>query len=146
MSDLGTAVSLLVATAELGQVRAIRNAVRANLIAAGGVEGALGTITMPKGVGLTREQPREVEYAPRRVIEPMPAYEPRQTVRPDPIVEPASVVPSVDAGVESRLDHPLVPPWRMPLPEDEDALRPIIKCPPPPAEFVHKGLLIDLIA
>lgn len=144
MSDIGTAVSLLVATVELAQVRSIRNAIRANLIAAGGVEGPLGTITMPKPVGPTREQPREIEHARRLIVQPEPRVLPRQVITPDPIVESAPIVPDPNASDGSHLNNPLVPPWKMPLPAPHDGCVIIVKQPPPPPDLINKGSLVDL--
>lgn len=150
MTDLTSVASLLVAASQLAAVRAVTVPVKANLLAAGGVEGALGTITMPR-----RDLPTHNIAVNSRFNDPkrLPAVTqctPTTIVRTDTVVIHTPIVPPVERIelVESEprptcKTSPLVPPWRMPLPSDESHVRLVIKCPPPPPDVMSKGMLLD---
>ena len=155
MADLGTAVAFLTAVVELAQVKSIRNAMKANLIARGGIEGPLGNIEMPKPLGpRTRESLAPTGYTvlPNRQGVMKVAATP--IVRTELILVHVPAVPSPNASEmlpaephrhrEYGLSHgPLVPPWKMPLVPDEATAVQVIKCPPPPPDVISKGLLLD---
>lgn len=154
MTDIGTAVSLLVAITDLAVVKSIRKAIKANLIAEGGIEGPLGNIEMPKPLGTrTREsEPEDGYHSTVRPEQQLTATSmPVPIVRIDRVVQYVRDVPPVDA-IETmpeephrhRENGPLVPPWLMPLPEPSRS-RPVIKCPPRPADVFNKGSMLDLL-
>jgi hypothetical protein len=151
MADIGTAVSYLTAVIELAQVKSVRKAMRANLIAAGGIEGPLGNIEMPKPLG---PQTRESVVVPRHGVRQSPAVAtsmPVPVVRTETVVERVPAVASVDRiemlppEPHRHREHggPLVPPWQMPLVPDASVGPIVIKCPPPPPDVISKGQLLD---
>src|SRR5687768_10862868 len=98
MADLGTAVAFMTAVVELAQVKSIRNAIKANLLAKGGIEGPLGNIEMPKPLGpRTRETVAPAGYVaiPNRQGVMKCAATP--IVRTDTIVERVPAVPTVNS-------------------------------------------------
>ena len=170
--DYGTLAALLVAAIELKEVQDIRQAVRANLIAAGGVPGALGTITMPhhrsethgafgwrdsddRHGGVTVQTFVSQKAQSSRLLahscEQRPGCTPRAAFRDDTTRQAnrpaASVDPAARVEAEPPLGErltPLVPPWRLPLPiESAGAVR-VIRWEAPKPDLMHKGQLVDL--
>jgi len=132
---------LLVAGFELQAVRSIRDAVRANLLAAGGVEGPLGTITNRVPTAASAEPTPRIE--PRLVHRPDPRFEPREVIQP----QPDRVIPDQFAPIEperpTRLISPLLPPWKQlppPAPTPEYIQ---VKFDPPKAD-ANTGTMLDL--
>lgn len=150
MTDIGTAVSLLVAVSDLAVVKDIRNAIRANLIARGGIEGPLGNIEMPHRDPPLRNLEEEIRFERTPLVAGVTTYANRPIVRDVTVVERTQAVPAVDriepTDCEPRTtakEGPLAPPWRMPLPCESVSGRPVIKCPPPPPDVISKGTLLD---
>lgn len=172
MSDYAANAELLVALSDLKVVQDVRRSIEANLIAAGGIRGVLDTYTMPQrrfmeeDIVILHDQPPEVtrivvdhdvSVQERRVhdvdrvnvdhgFSPRAHFvgdETRLANRPITAVDPAA-----SATSEPPLGHrqtPLVPPWRMVLPEEVTvAPRPVVKCVLPLPDLMGKGRLVDL--
>ncbi len=133
-------IELIVATLDLALVRSIRNAVRANLIAAGGVPGPLGTVTNPGPRG-DRYDP-EPRFEPRRVIHPEPRYERRPVIHPTPRVE---ILPAwaIEPEQPARPHTLLPPPWKMPIPMETNSSPLVVKYEQASPEIISKGSLLD---
>lgn len=150
MTDIGSAVSLIVAISELKAVQAIREPIHANLIARGGIDGALGTVTMPHGRVPLPERKLGTQFLEQPSRGPIANPHPAPRARVETIVERVQAVPATDSTevvvCEPRPTEktgPLVPPWRMPL-DTQNANPPtVIKCPPPPPDVMSKGSLLD---
>jgi hypothetical protein len=149
MPDIGTAVELIVAISDLAVVKDIRNAIRANLIAAGGIEGPLGNIEMPHPPPPTRNFEPEIRFHRTPLVAGVTTYDRPPIVRIDRVTDTRAVTPAnriEEIECEPRRnakEGPLVPPWRMPLVPENAGVRPVIKCPPPPPDVINKGSLID---
>lgn len=149
MPDIGTAVTLLTSIIELKEVRAIRSAIRANLIAAGGVEAPLGNVEMPHPPSCDADRERGY-YTLLPAPQIPPASPARTIVRHEPVVEYVRAVPTVEEAPPSECEprpaiksNPLAPPWHMPVEPNRCAARPVIKCPPKPPDVISKGTLLD---
>ncbi|MEM6315527.1 MAG: hypothetical protein AAF743_15675 [Planctomycetota bacterium] len=79
-----TTPALIAPYFDLLAVRGITGAIRANLLAAGGRPGPLGTVQMPKPAPT---QKPAATFEPRKVITPTPTIEPRRVHRPAERVE-----------------------------------------------------------
>lgn len=149
MSDLATSVELLQAVIDLKVVKLLTNAIRANTLKKGGVEGPLGNIENPKpGVrGQFGIEP-EPRYEPRRVIHPEPRYETRvvhhRTVERLALIDLKQPPPPEQTAPPLPTSSPLAPPWRMPLPIEQPLALKIVKCEAVRPDLICKGMLIDL--
>lgn len=148
MSDLSTAVDLLVAVIDLKVVKSIRNAVRVNTLKKGGVEGPLGNIENPKPVHGSFGVNLEPRYEQRRVIHPEPTYETRivhhRTVERPAIADLKQPLPAEQIAPPAAQKSPLVPPWEMPLPIVSAPTIKVVKYEAPRPDQNCKGMLIDL--
>jgi hypothetical protein len=140
--NLPAPIELLVAVTQLAAVRAVTDAVKANLIAAGGIEGPLGTVTMPGKRSLDSVE-LSSEYGQRRVIHPEPRYEPRQVIHPEPRIEIAPPVQPEQPPKPMDLGQPLPPPWKMPLPLPPIEVE-VVKYVQPKPDVGRRGSMIDL--
>lgn len=141
MSDLASAVGVLVAALDLALVRSITSAVEANLIAAGGVPGPLGTIIMPGPA--PRGQTDSYEVGPREVIEPAPRFLPRLTHEPEPRVVDPGVVP-IHPEHPSRLESPFEPVWKQLPPVEEKRTVTQVKYVHVRVDLHRKGTMLDI--
>lgn len=149
MSDLATGVQLLQAIIDLKVVKSIRNAIRANQLKAGGVEGPLGNIENPKpGVrGQIGIEP-EPRYEPRPVVHPEPRFESRvvhyRTVERPALAELRDPVLPEQSAPPVERKSPLTPPWEMPMPLVEKPIVKVVKYEAAQPDLISKGMLIDL--
>jgi hypothetical protein len=150
MTDIGTAVSFLVAVSDLAVVKDIRNAIRANLLARGGIEGPLGNTEMPHRDPPTRNLESQIRFERKPLVAGVTTYAQRPIVRDVTVVERTQAVPAIDriepTDCEPRTtakEGPLAPPWRMPIVPETASCRTVIKCPPPPPDVINKGSLLD---
>ncbi len=141
MSDLSSAVGVLVAALDLALVRSITSAVQANLIAAGGVPGPLGTIEMPGP--FPRGRTDSYEIGPREVIEPTPRFLPRLTHEPDPRVVDPGIIP-IHPEQPSRLEAPFEPVWKQLPPVDEKRTVTQVKYAVVRVDLHRKGTMLDI--
>lgn len=147
MPDIGTAVSYLLAVVDLTEVKSIRNAIKANLIAKGGIEGPLGNVEMPHRDPPLRNLESNIRFDRRPLVQ---TYLPRPEVRSETVVERVRAVPAADR-IEATdcephttaKEGPLAPPWRLPLVPEDTSVRPVIKCAPKPPDVISKGSLLD---
>lgn len=150
MTDIGSAVSLIVAISQLKAVQAVRRPILANLIARGGIEGALGTVTMPHGRVPLPERKPDTQFHDRQLIAAVDHRHQPAPVRTVTTVERVRAVPAIERidviQCEPRpteKSSPLLPPWRMPIAEPVDQSSIVIKCPAPPPDVINKGSLLD---
>ena len=158
MASLESAVSLIVAVTELAAVRAVTNAINANLPK----DGPLGTIRPPDsqfdprpGRSFTYTPPTYVE--PRPVFQPAPSYGSRfdyydrfgcgcQCDVSD--LAPAASVDAwtMEGPTRSGRSGPFDPPWRHLPPVDNAGTVVKLNVIRPKVDVVRKGMLIDLFA
>jgi hypothetical protein len=143
-----SSVAAIVAMADLAVVQNITSAIRANLLAAGGVPGALGTITMPvkhaRGNDTVEISP-EPRFESRPVHKPTPRFEPRKVHHPDPIVKQPTTLAPLQPEQPSRQVSPLKPVWKeMPLPKTEAPASVVIKYQAARPDQVRRGSIIDV--
>ncbi len=147
MSDLSTAVDLLVAVIDLKVVKSIRNAVRVNTLKKGGVEGPLGNIENPKPVHGSFGVIVEPRYEQRRVFHPEPTYEARivhhRTVERPAIADLKQPLLPEQMAPPAIQKSPLVPPWQMPLPIVAVPTIKVVKYEAPQPDQICKGMLVD---
>ncbi len=130
-------------------MRGITGAIRANLIAAGGVPGPLGTINMPvkharSDAGDTVTINPEPRFEPRPVYHPTPRFEPRKVHTPDPVFKHPTTLAPLQPEQPSRLVSPLTPPWKeIPLPKAEGNAV-VIKYQVARPDQTRKGSIIDV--
>ncbi|MFT3786836.1 MAG: hypothetical protein QM770_11825 [Tepidisphaeraceae bacterium] len=142
VSGTNSNIALIVATMDLLAVRSITRAVRANLIAAGGVPGPLGTVEMPKPVG--DGMIREPRFEPRWVYHPTPRFTPRPVHHPDPIFERPVTFAPLEPERPSRLIYPLLPPWKQLPPPRESVAQVVVKYAPAPPDHQVRGSILDV--
>jgi hypothetical protein len=140
MSD--ASIELLVALSDLKRVRSIRGAVKANLIAAGGVPGPLGTVQMPGRAGDAYVPSARFESRP--VHEPTPRFQPRPVIEPTPRVDVPPQFAPLHPEQPARLANPLTPPWKMPPQIESSSGVPQVKYEVRPPDVISKGSLLDL--
>ncbi|MEM8875672.1 MAG: hypothetical protein AAGD32_15610 [Planctomycetota bacterium] len=99
---------------DLKLVQGLTGAIRANLLAAGGRPGPLGTVQMPRPLSADRPVDR---FEPRHTVEPQPRIEPRKVHHP---------LAKVDVHVEPVVVHRDTPA----APKVWEALPPVQESPP----------------
>lgn len=133
----------MTAMTDLKVVQAITGAMKANLLAAGGVAGPLGTVQMPAKIAKSERQSDIVEITGRPTIEPTPRIEPRPVIRLEPRVVDGQTLP-IEPEMPSRQTSPIPPVWKtMPNIEPEPKPR-IVQYEPLRAEAMTRGRLVDV--
>ena len=116
---------------------------QANLIAAGGVAGPLGTVQMPAKLAKVERQLDIVEITGRPTIEPTPRFEPRQVICPEPRVIDGRTTP-VEPEMPSRQVSPIPAVWKT-MPEISAEPKPrIVHYEPITADAFVRGRLVDV--
>ena len=167
MSDLAAIATLIIATAELSAVRAVTRPIEANLAAAGGIKGALGTYTMPHGPSQThgadgwtptpnrpsigpaaRRQPTDIALHILQRREACTLPPPESSTRAAFVGDETRLAnqprQASDLTSTPRLPSPLLPPWRLPLPGVEQSVAPLVKWVAAPPDPNRRGRLVDV--
>jgi hypothetical protein len=141
--NIDSSIALMTAMTDLKVVQAITGAMKANLLAAGGVAGPLGTVQMPAKLPKAERLSDTVEITGRVTVEPTPRVEPRPVIRPEAQVVDGQTIP-IEPEMPSRLTSPIPPVWKtMPKIEAEPKPRVVTYEPIPNGSF-GKGRLVDV--
>lgn len=138
--DAGS-IAMMTAVLDLKMVQSIRAGIKANLIAAGGVPGPLGTVTMPGPAPKGQSQQTRIE--PPLKFRPDPRFEARPVHTPTPKFVARPEIPVAGQPPVREVTGP-EPIWKK-LPEIEKPA-PVLepKCKFEVADVIHRGQLIDL--
>lgn len=143
--NIDSSIALMTAMTDLKVVQAITGAIKANLIAEGGIVGPLGTVQMPAKLAKPERQSDIVEITGRPTVEPTPRFEPRPVIEPTPRVVDGRTIP-VEPEMPSRQTSPIPPVWKT-LPEIQPEPKPrVVNYEPLPADSMSRGRLVDVFA
>lgn len=143
--NIDSSIALMTAMTDLKVVQAITGAMKANLLAAGGVAGPLGTVQMPAKVAQPECRSDVVEITGRSTVEPAPRFEPRPVVRPEARVADGKTIP-IEPEMPTRQTSPIPAVWKtMPRIEPEPKPR-VMTYEAAPIGSSGKGRLVDVFS